>query len=48
MFSLIKYLEGNIVIEKSEWDLQTVTASDYTIELKIKPEQIVEWQRQVT
>ena len=47
MFALIKYLEGNIVIEKSEWDLQTVTASDYTIELKLTDEQIEEWDRQV-
>jgi len=29
-------LEKNISIEKGEWDLQTVTASDYTIELKIR------------
>ncbi len=48
MFAVIKYLEGNIVIEKSEWDLQTVTASDYTIELKLRPEQISELQRQIT
>jgi len=33
-------LRGNIVIEKSEWDLQTVTGSDYTIEWNGKPVQL--------
>lgn len=38
LFAILNYLEKNIIIEKSEWDLQTVTASDYTVELKIRPE----------
>lgn len=40
-------MEKNISIEKGEWDLQTVTASDYTIELKIRQEQVDEMVRQI-
>lgn len=47
LFSLLTYLEKNIAIEKSEWDLQTVTASDYTVELKIRQEQADEMMTQI-
>ena len=40
LLAVLKYRAGSIGIEKREWDLQTVTASDYTIEIKIYPEQI--------
>lgn len=35
LLAVIKYRQGSISIEKREWDLQTVTASDYTLELKL-------------
>lgn len=40
-------MRGNIVIEKSEWDLQTVTASDYTIELKLSEEQVNNMKKEI-
>jgi hypothetical protein len=48
LFAILNYLEKNIIIEKSEWDLQTVTASDYTVELKIRQEQSDEMKKQIT
>lgn len=47
LFAVLNYLEGNIVIEKSEWDLQTVTASDYTIELKLKEGQVLAMKKEI-
>lgn len=35
LLAVIKYRQGSISIEKREWDLQTVTASDYTLEVKL-------------
>ena len=35
LLSVIGYRQGSINIEKREWDLQTVTASDYTLEIKL-------------
>lgn len=40
LLAVIKYRQGSISIEKREWDLQTVTASDYTLELKFTKEQV--------
>jgi hypothetical protein len=40
LLSVIHYRQGSISIEKREWDLQTVTASDYTLEIKLSKEQI--------
>lgn len=34
LLSVIRYRQGSISIEKKEWDLQTVTASDYTLEIR--------------
>lgn len=48
LFAILNYLEGNIVIEKSEWDLQTVTASDYTIELKLSEQQVMGMKKEIT
>ena len=36
---MLKYRSNSISIEKREWDIQTVTASDYTIEFKIYQQQ---------
>ena len=38
LLAVLKYREGSISIEKREWDLQTVTASDYTIEISLNDE----------
>jgi hypothetical protein len=38
LLAVLKYRQGSISIEKKEWDLQTVTASDYTVEFKIYEE----------
>ncbi len=35
LLCVIGYRQGSISIEKREWDLQTVTASDYTLEIKL-------------
>ena len=35
LLAVIKYRQGSISIEKREWDLQTVTASDYTLEVRL-------------
>jgi len=40
LLSVIRYRQGSISIEKREWDLQTVTASDYTLEIKLSKAQI--------
>ena len=37
LLAVLRYRQGSISIEKREWDIQTVTASDYTIEMKIYP-----------
>jgi hypothetical protein len=47
MLAVIKYRRGSISIEKREWDLQTVTASDYTIEIKIYAEQYEAMKREI-
>lgn len=45
LLSVLKYRSGSIDVEKRLWDLQTVTASDYTLEIKLYPEQIAEIKR---
>ena len=40
LLSVIKYRVRSISIEKRMWDLQTVTASDYTLELNLSIEQV--------
>lgn len=40
LLSVTKYRVGSISIEKREWDLQTVTASDYTLEIALTKEQV--------
>ena len=35
LLSVINNRQGSIAIEKKEWDLQTVTASDYCLELSL-------------
>lgn len=47
LLSVLRYRQGSISIEKREWDIQTVTASDYTIEIKIYPEQIEAIKKQM-
>lgn len=39
LLAVLNYRQSSISIEKREWDLQTVTASDYTIEIEIHQEQ---------
>lgn len=38
---------GSIGIEKREFDLQTVTASDYTLEMTLSEEQILQARREI-
>lgn len=38
LLSVLKYRSGSIDVEKRLWDLQTVTASDYTLEIKLYPD----------
>lgn len=40
LLSVIKYRVRSIGIEKRQWDLMTVTASDYTLELQLSIEQV--------
>ena len=40
LLAVIQYRVGSIGIEKREWDLQTVTASDYTLEIPLSIEQV--------
>ena len=40
LLAVVGYRQGSINIEKREWDLQTVTASDYTLEVKLSETQI--------
>ena len=40
LLAVLRYRQGSISIEKREWDIQTVTASDYTIEMKLYPQQL--------
>ena len=47
LLAVIKYRQGSIGIEKREWDLQTVTASDYTLEISLTMEQVYEMRRQI-
>jgi hypothetical protein len=47
LLAVLKYRQGSISIEKKEWDLQTVTASDYTVEFKIYEEQLESMKRQI-
>ena len=35
LLSVVEYFKGSIHVEKKEFDLQTVTASDYTLEIKL-------------
>ena len=40
LLSVISNRQGSIAIEKKEWDLQTVTASDYCLELSLSKDQV--------
>ena len=40
LLSVVGYRQGSIGIEKREWDLLTVTASDYTLEISLTRDQI--------
>lgn len=47
LLSVIRYRQGSISIEKREWDLQTVTASDYTLEVKLSKAQIAQMRNDI-
>lgn len=47
LLCVIAYRQGSISIEKREWDLQTVTASDYTLEVKLSKEQIAQMRNDI-
>lgn len=47
LLSVIQYRTGSISIEKREWDLQTVTASDYTLEIEFTDEQVLQIRRDI-
>jgi len=47
LLSVIGNRQGSIGIEKREWDLQTVTASDYTLEITLSNAQINECRREM-
>jgi hypothetical protein len=40
LLAVLKYRIDSIAIEKKSWDLSTVTASDYTLEIDLEYEQI--------
>jgi hypothetical protein len=39
------YLKGKI--NQVEWDMNTITAADYTVELKINKESYIEWSKEI-
>ena len=47
LLAVIQYRVGSISIEKREWDLQTVTASDYTLEIPLAMEQVYEMRNKI-
>ena len=47
LLSVIQYRTGSISIEKREWDLQTVTASDYTLEIEFTDEQVLQIRKDI-
>ena len=47
LLAVIQYRVGSISIEKREWDLQTVTASDYTLEIPLAIEQVYEIRNKI-
>ena len=47
LLSVIANRQGSIAIEKKEWDLQTVTASDYCLELSLSIEQVDELRNEL-
>jgi hypothetical protein len=47
LFAGLSYLHRHIAIEKSAWDLTTVNASDYTVELSLNDAQIDRIQREL-
>jgi hypothetical protein len=47
LLSVVAYRQGSINIEKKEFDLQTVTASDYALEVKLSREQIDQMKRDI-
>jgi len=40
LLAVVSYRINSINVEKKEWDLQTVTASDYTLEMKLSEKQV--------
>lgn len=40
LLAAVSYRQGSVAIEKKEFDLETVTASDYTFEVKLSETQI--------
>ena len=47
LLAVIQYRVGSISIEKREWDLQTVTASDYTLEIEFDDDQVLQMRRDI-
>lgn len=47
LLAVIQNREGAISIEKREWDLLTVTASDYTLEIPISLTQVIEMRNRI-
>ena len=47
LLSVIAYRQGSNSIEKKEWDLQTVTASDYTLEISLSQLQVSQMRRDI-
>lgn len=47
LLAVIQYRVASISIEKREWDLLTVTASDYTLEIPLKIEQVREMRNKI-
>ena len=47
LLAVIQYRIGSISIEKREWDLQTVTASDYTLEIEFDDEQVLQIRKDI-
>ena len=47
LLSVIAYRQGSNSIEKKEWDLQTVTASDYTLEISLSRSQVSQMRRDI-
>lgn len=47
LLAVLSYRQASISIEKKEWDLQTVTASDYCLEIKLSENQVNQMRRDI-